>query len=73
MCSSDLRESGKDRQATADAVDAALGLTAAEKAQLVEVEQSLRELNQQIRERITSLLTDSQRAELEKRFGGRGR
>ena len=67
------RESGKDRQATADAVDAALGLTAAEKAQLVEVEQSLRELNQQIRERITSLLTDSQRAELEKRFGGRGR
>ena len=69
----DARESGKDRQATADAVDAALGLTAAEKAQLVEVEQSLRELNQQIRERITSLLTDSQRAELEKRFGGRGR
>jgi Spy/CpxP family protein refolding chaperone len=65
----DARESGKDRQATADAVDAALGLTAAEKAQLAEVEQGLRELNQQIRERMIALLTPEQKAELEKRFG----
>jgi Spy/CpxP family protein refolding chaperone len=65
----DARESGKDRQATADAVDAALGLTAAEKAQLTEVEQSLRELQQQIRERMIALLTPEQKAELEKRFG----
>jgi|GEM_PF-2298937 len=65
----DARESGKDRQATADAVDAALGLTAAEKAQLVEVEQGLRELNQQIRERLMALLTPEQKAELDKRFG----
>lgn len=65
----DARESGKDCQATADAVDAALGLTAAEKAQLTEVEQSLRELQQQIRERMIALLTPEQKAELEKRFG----
>ena len=65
----DARESGKDRQATAVAVDAALGLTAAEKAQLTEVEQSLRELQQQIRERMIALLTPEQKAELEKRFG----
>ena len=63
------RESGKDRQETADAVDAALNMTAAEKAQLAETELALRELNQQIRERITALLTAEQRAELEKKFG----
>lgn len=70
----EARESGKDRQATADAVDAALKMSAAEKAQLAEVEQSLRELNQQIRDRMTALLTPEQKAELEKRFGaGRAR
>jgi len=65
----DARESGKDRQATADAGDVALGLTATEEAQLAEVEQGLRELNQQIRERMIALLTPEQKAELEKRFG----
>lgn len=65
----EARESGKDRQATADAVESALNMTAAEKAQLAEVEQSLRELNQQIRERMMALLTPEQKAELEKRFG----
>ncbi len=69
----DARENSRDRQATADAVDAALKLTDAEKTQLAEVEQSLRELNQQIRERMAALLTPDQRAELEKRFGGRSR
>jgi Spy/CpxP family protein refolding chaperone len=65
----EARESGKDRQATADAVESALNMTAAEKAQLAEVEQSLRELNQQIRERMMALLTPEQKTELEKRFG----
>ncbi len=70
----EARESGKDRQATVDAVEAALKMSDAEKAQLTEVEQSLRELNQQIRERMTALLTAEQKAELEKRFGdGRAR
>ncbi len=69
----DARENSRDRQATADAVDAALKLTEAEKTQLAEVEQSLRELHQQIRERMAALLTADQRAELEKRFGGRSR
>lgn len=69
----DARENNRDRQATAEAVDAALKLTDAEKTQLAEVEQSLRELHQQIRERMAAVLTADQRAELEKRFGGRSR
>lgn len=70
----EARESGKDRQATADAVEAALKMSDAEKAQLAEVEQSLRELNQQIRDRMAALLTAEQRAELEQKFGvGRAR
>lgn len=49
-------------------------MTDAEKSQLAEVEQSLRELNQQIRDRMAALLTADQKAELEKRFGaGRAR
>ena len=65
----EARESGKDRQATADAIDAALKMSDAEKAQLAEIEQNLRELNQQIRDRMAALLTAEQKAELEKRFG----
>lgn len=68
------RESNLDRQAYADAVNAALNLTDAEKTQLAEVEQSLRDLFQQIQDRKLALLTSEQKEELQKRFGApRGR
>jgi Spy/CpxP family protein refolding chaperone len=68
------RESNLDRQAYADAVNAALNLSQAEKTQLAEVEQSLRDLYQQIQDRKLALLTAEQKDELQKRFGsGRGR
>ncbi|HEV7401294.1 MAG TPA: hypothetical protein VGO11_00125 [Chthoniobacteraceae bacterium] len=63
----EARESGKDREAMAQAVEAALHLTDAEKTQLAETEQSLRELNEQIRDKIVGLLTPEQKAEFEKR------
>ena len=70
----EARESGKDREATAAAVDAALKMTDAEKTQLAELEKSLQELHQQIRDRVTALLTPEQKAELEKKIGtGRAR
>lgn len=65
----EARESGKDRQAATDAVAAAMKMTDAEKTQLPELDQSLRDLNQQIRDRMMALLTAEQKAELEKRFG----
>jgi Spy/CpxP family protein refolding chaperone len=65
----EARESGKDREATTAAVEAALKMTPAEKAQLSEIEQNLRDLNQQIRERMVTILTPEQKAELEKRAG----
>lgn len=67
----EARDAGKDRQETADAVNAALKMTDAEKAQLTETEQSLRELQGQIREKMMALLTPEQKAEFEKRFGTR--
>jgi len=67
----EARESGKDRQATTEAVEAALHLTAEEKTQLVETEQGLRDVNEQIHSRILALLTPEQKAEVEKRFGAR--
>lgn len=68
------RESSLDRQAYADAVNAALNLSEAEKTQLAEVEKSLRDLHQQIQDRKLALLTAEQKDELQKRFGsGRGR
>jgi Spy/CpxP family protein refolding chaperone len=70
----EARESGKDREATSAAINAALNMTDAEKTQLAELETSLRELHQQIRERVMALLTPEQRTELEKKIGtGRGR
>ena len=54
-------------------VASALNLTDAEKTQLQEIEQSLRDLHQQIQDRKMALLTSEQKAELQKRFGERGR
>jgi Spy/CpxP family protein refolding chaperone len=67
----EARESGKDREATMQAVDAALKMTEAEKAQLAETEQGLRALHEQIREKVMALLTPEQKAEFEKRAGAR--
>jgi hypothetical protein len=67
----EARESGKDRESTAQAIEAALKMTDAEKAQLAETEQSLRELQQQIRDKIVALMTPEQKAEYEKRLGTR--
>ncbi len=65
----EIRESGKDREAAAAAMEAALKMTDAEKKQLAETEQTLRELNQQIHDRMMTLLTPEQKAELEQKFG----
>ncbi len=65
----EARESGKDRQAASDAIAAALKMTDAEKAQLAELDESLRDLRRQIRDRIVALLTAEQQTGLEKRFG----
>ena len=67
----DARASGKDRQALAEAVAAAMKMSDAEKTQLAEVEKRLAELHQTIRERLTALLTAEQKAELEKLGGAR--
>ena len=67
----EARASGKDRQAFAEAVAAAMKMSDAEKTQLAEVETSLAELHQTIRERLTALLTAEQKAELEKQGGAR--
>ena len=50
-----------------DAIKAALNLTDAERTQLTEIDQSIRELNQQIQDRKLSLLTAEQKEELQKR------
>ena len=67
----EARENGKDRQATADAVAAAMKMSDAEKTQLAEAEKSLQELNQTIRDRLAALLTAEQKAEVEKQGGAR--
>jgi hypothetical protein len=68
------RESNLDRQAAGDAIKAALNLSEAEKTQLAEIEQSQRDLYQQIQDRKLALLTAEQKEELQKRVGvGRGR
>jgi Spy/CpxP family protein refolding chaperone len=67
----EARENGKDRESTAQAIDAALKMTDVEKAQLTETEQALRQLHEQIRDKIIALLTPEQKAEFEKRAGPR--
>ncbi|MCE9603644.1 MAG: hypothetical protein K8U03_01935 [Planctomycetia bacterium] len=69
----DIRENNKDRQAAAEALDAALKLTDAEKSELSASEQKLNELRQKIQERKLALLTAEQKQEFEKKFGSRSR
>jgi Spy/CpxP family protein refolding chaperone len=69
-----LRESNNtDRQAFADAMQSALNLSAAEKAELSETEGKLRDVQKKVHEGMLSLLTAEQKAEFEKRLGGRSR
>jgi Spy/CpxP family protein refolding chaperone len=63
------RVGGMDRQAVTAAVDAALQLTDAEKAEMAATEASLRELRQKIQDRVLALLTPEQRQEFGKKFG----
>jgi Spy/CpxP family protein refolding chaperone len=69
----DARENNKDRQALAEAMNAALNLTDAEKTELNETQQKLGELNRKINDAKLALLTPEQKAEFEKRLGSRGR
>ena len=69
-----VREGSMDRQAAAAALESAMALTDAEKAELMSAEASLQDLRQKIQDRVLALLTPEQRQELEKKFGvGRGR
>lgn len=69
----DARENNKDRQALAEAMNAALNLTDAEKSELNETQQKLGELNRKINDAKLAVLTPEQKAEFEKRLGSRGR
>lgn len=64
-------ESKKDRQALGEALDAALKLTDAEKAELKEAQGKLFDLRGKIQEKKLAVLTPEQKQEFEKKYGSR--
>jgi len=64
------RDGTMDRQAAAAAIEAAIGLTDAERAELAATESLLRDVRQKIQDRVLKLLTPEQKQALEKKIGG---
>jgi len=64
------RDGTMDRQTATAAIEAAIGLTDAERAELVATESSLRDVRQKIQDRVLALLTPEQKQALEKKIGG---
>jgi len=64
------RDGTMDRQAAAAAIEAAIGLTDAERAELAATESLLRDVRKKIQDRVLALLTPEQKQALENKIGG---